>query len=508
MRKILKFLFSRVFFTAFLIFLQFIFFFYVLLYINSLGPYIYIILEAIALVSLLFVINSDYEYSFKLIWSIVILAVPILGVGLYLLIGNSKLTSKTLKKMYNVTEETNYLYKYDTTLKYKFENDSIQKQITYLTNKGFPVYNNSKAYYLSWGEIKWQEMLAELKKAQKFIFIEYFIVEEGLFWDSILEILEQKVKEGVEVRVMYDDFGCISTLPKKYYKTLEKKGIKAIAFNPLKLYFSVRFNNRDHRKICVIDGNTGFCGGINLADEYINEKERFGIWKDTALLIRGSAVWSLTLMFLQNWNTHRKEDADFEIYRPDPPTLELRQSDEFILPYGDSPLDLEPLGRNVYINMINNAKKYVYITTPYLICDQTIMHSLCQAAENGIDVRIITPGIYDKKMVSWLTKDSYRPLLKSGVKIYEYTPGFIHAKSFICDDNLCNVGTINMDYRSFYHHFECSTLVYNSNAVMNLKKDFFDTLDSCKQITPEELKRYNIFTKLVVKILKLFAPLM
>ena len=202
MRKILKFLFSRVFFTAFLIFLQFIFFFYVLLYINSLGPYIYIILEAIALVSLLFVINSDYEYSFKLIWSIVILAVPILGVGLYLLIGNSKLTSKTLKKMYNVTEETNYLYKYDTTLKYKFENDSIQKQITYLTNKGFPVYNNSKAYYLSWGEIKWQEMLAELKKAKKFIFIEYFIVEEGLFWDSILEILEQKVKEGVEVRVM------------------------------------------------------------------------------------------------------------------------------------------------------------------------------------------------------------------------------------------------------------------------------------------------------------------
>jgi cardiolipin synthase len=479
-----------------------------LLYINSLGPYIYIILEAIALVSLLFVINSDYEYSFKLIWSIVILAVPILGVGLYLLIGNSKLTSKTLKKMYNVTEETNYLYKYDTTLKYKFENDSIQKQITYLTNKGFPVYNNSKAYYLSWGEIKWQEMLAELKKAKKFIFIEYFIVEEGLFWDSILEILEQKIKEGVEVRVMYDDFGCISTLPKKYYKTLEKKGIKAIAFNPLKLYFSVRFNNRDHRKICVIDGNTGFCGGINLADEYINEKERFGIWKDTALLIRGSAVWSLTLMFLQNWNTHRKEDADFEIYRPDPPTLELRQSDEFILPYGDSPLDLEPLGRNVYINMINNAKKYVYITTPYLICDQTIMNSLCQAAENGIDVRIITPGIYDKKMVSWLTKDSYRPLLKSGVKIYEYTPGFIHAKVFVSDNDTATVGTINLDYRSLYHHFENGVFVYNNQVVWDIEKDFQETLAKCEKVSLTNLRSRSLIEQIVGKVLRLVAPLM
>ena len=508
MRKVLKFLFSRMFFTALLILFQFIFFFYVLIYINNLGPYIYILVEAIAILSLLIIINSDYEISFKLIWSIVILAVPILGVGLYLMVGNSKATSKRLRKMSKVIEDTNYLYKYDTTLKYKFENDSIQKQVTYLTNKGFPIYNNSKAYYLSWGEIKWQEMLAELKKATKFIFIEYFIVEEGLFWDSILEILEAKVKEGVEVRVMYDDFGCISTLPKKYYKTLEKKGIKAIAFNPLKLYFSARMNNRDHRKICVIDGNTAFCGGVNLADEYINEKERFGVWKDTALLIRGSAVWSLTLMFLQNWNTHRDDDPDFEIYRPDLPTLKLRQSEEFVLPYGDSPLDSESIGRNVYINMINNAKKYCYITTPYLICDATIMSALEQAALNGIDVRIITPGIYDKKMVSWLTKDSYRHLLKAGVKIYEYTPGFVHAKSFICDDNLCNVGTINMDYRSFYHHFECSTLVYNSQAVMNLKQDYFETLESCKQITTDDLKKYNFFTKLAVKILKLFAPLM
>ena len=508
MRKLLKFLFSRVFITAFLILLQFVFFFFVLLYINSLGPYLYIILEVIAILSLLFVINSNYEDSFKLIWSIVILAVPILGVGLFLMIGNSKFTSKRLRKMSNVLKETNYLYRYDTTLKYKFENDEVQKQVTYLTNKGFPIYNNSKAYYLSWGEIKWQEMLVELKKAKKFIFMEYFIVGEGIFWDSILEILEEKVKEGVEVRVMYDDFGCISTLPKKYYKKLEKKGIKAIAFNPLKAYFSVRINNRDHRKICVIDGNVGFCGGINLADEYINEKERFGVWKDTALLIKGNAVWSLTLMFLQNWNTHVKEDPDFEIYRPDPPTLELKESEEFVLPYGDSPLDSDPIGRNVYINMINNAKDYLYITTPYLICDQTIMNSLCQAALNGIDVRIITPGIYDKKFVSWLTKDSYRPLLDAGVKIYEYSPGFIHAKSFLCDDILCNVGTINMDYRSFYHHFECSTLVYNSEAVMNLKRDFFDTLDSCKPISKDDLKKYNIFTKLAVKILKLFAPLM
>ncbi len=508
MRKILKFLFSRMFITALLVLLQFAFFFYVLLYINSLGPYIYIFLEICAIFSLLFVINSNYEDSFKLIWSIVILAVPILGVGLFFYVGNSKLTSKRLKKMSSVYEETNYLYKYDTTLKYKFENDDIQKQITYLTNKGFPVYNNSKAYYLSWGEIKWQEMIVELKKAKRFIFLEYFIVEEGIFWDSILEILEQKVKEGVEVRVMYDDFGCINTLPHNYYKTLQKKGIKAIAFNPLKWYFSTRINNRDHRKILVIDGNVGFCGGVNLADEYINEKERFGVWKDTALLIKGSAVWSLTLMFLQNWNTHSKEDNDFEIYRPDPPTLELRESNEFVLPYGDSPLDQEPLGRNVYINMINNAKKYVYITTPYLICDEIIMNSLCQAAQNGIDVRIITPGIYDKKVVSWLTKDSYRVLLQNGVKIFEYTPGFVHAKSFICDDIICNVGTINMDYRSFYHHFECSTLVYNSQAVMNLKQDYFETLESCKKITADDLKKYNFFTKLAVKILKLFAPLM
>lgn len=507
MRKIVNFLFSRIFITALLVLLQFVFFFVLLVYLNEHTTIIYLLSELIAVITLIFIINSNMEDGFKLIWSVIILALPIIGIGLYTYVGNSKKASRRLRKIVNNYKETNAQYKNELSMNFKFENDYVQKQFTYLTNQGYPVYNNSNAYFLSWGEIKWQEMLVELKKAKHFIFMEYFIMEEGLFWDSILEILEQKVKDGVEVRVLYDDFGCAGKLPNKYYKTLEKKGIKCIAFNPLKLYFSTRMNNRDHRKICVIDGITGFCGGINLADEYINEKNRFGVWKDTAVLLRGDCVWSLTLMFLQNWNSHCKEDTDYTKYKA-AYKVEIKSTNEYIAAYGDTPFDDNPLGKHVYMNMINNAKKYLYLTTPYLICDHSIMNSLCLAAQSGVDVRIITPGIYDKKIVSWLTKDSYRVLLDAGVKIYEYTPGFIHSKTFVCDDILCNVGTINMDYRSFYHHFECSTLIYNSNAVLNLKKDFFDTLESCQEITQKDIKKRAFIIRIVVKILRLFAPLL
>lgn len=507
MRKLLRFMFSRLFITALMVVIQFLFIVSLVTLLAEYATYIFWLLEILAVISIVFVINSEMEDGFKLIWSIIILALPIAGITLYLFIGNTKLGSRRLRKIVHIYKETNHLYKSNITLKYNFENPSIQRQVTYLTNQGFPIYDNSKAHYMSWGEVKWVEMKEELKKAQKFIFMEYFILEEGIFWNSILEILEQKVKEGVEVRVMYDDLGCANKLPYGYQRTLEKKGIKCVVFNPLNFYYSARMNNRDHRKILVIDGNVGFCGGINLADEYINEVERFGRWKDTALLIKGDAVWSLTLMFLQNWNTHRDEDQDYELYKPDEPNEELKNSKEFVLPYGDSPFDNEPIGRNVYMNMINNAKKYLYLTTPYLIIDQAMMNSLCIAAKSGIDVRIITPGIYDKKMVSWLTKDSYKPLLEAGARIYEYTPGFIHAKSFLCDDIVCNVGTINMDYRSFYHHFECSTLIYNSSAVISLKKDFFDTLEDCTEITLNTIRKQGFFRSLMAKLLKLFAPL-
>ena len=312
----------------------------------------------------------------------------------------------------------------------------------------------------------------------------------------------------MEVRLIYDDFGCVTTLPYQYYKSLQQMGIKCAAFNQFRPVLNVILNNRDHRKIAVIDGHTAFTGGINLADEYINRKERFGHWKDSGICLHGEAVWSFTVMFLQMWSTITGMECDFESYRPEIYHEEAFKKDGFVQPYGDSPLDGETVGEHVYLNIISQAKKYLYIFTPYLIPDNETLTALCMAAKRGVDVRIVTPGIPDKKIVYILTQANYEILLESGVQIYQYTPGFIHSKSFVCDDEVATVGTINMDYRSMYLHFECGVWMYGSSAVAQVKEDALITFEQCEQINMDYCRKKNFAVRALRGALKFLAPLL
>ena len=329
-------------------------------------------------------------------------------------------------------------------------------------------------------------------------------------WDSILHILEEKVKEGVEVRVMYDDFGCMFKLPQGYEKTLINKGIKTQVFNPFNTILSPRFNNRDHRKICVIDGIIGFTGGINLADEYINETHRLGYWKDSAVMLRGRAVWSLAVQFLTIWNLSAKSQDTFEKYTPSLTPFDSVPDDGIVQPYSDIPMDSELVGETVYLNLINRAKRFVYITTPYLIVDNETLTALENAAKSGVDVRIITPHIPDKKIVFFMTRSYYKSLIDAGVKIYEYTPGFMHAKTLVSDGKYAVVGTINFDFRSLYLHLECAVWMYESRAVKEVTDDFYFTLSKCQKITAHDVNkgRFPLLKQFALSLLRVFAPLM
>ena len=381
---------------------------------------------------------------------------------------------------------------------------NFYNQTSYIyNNAGYPIYKNTYTEYLEVGEVYYKRLIEELKKAKKFIFMQYFIIEKGIFWNDILDVLKQKASEGLDVRVIYDDMGCIVTLPNKYYNELKKYGIKACSFNKFVPILTAKLNNRDHRKITVIDGNVGITGGINLADEYINKKVRFGHWKDNGILLKGDAVFNLTNIFLNLWDHINNTKEDLNKFKPD---INIKGSG-YVQPYDDSPFDDELVSENICLNMINKAKKYVYITTPYLIIDNELETALCIAAKSGIDVRIITPGIPDKKLVNEVTKAYYNNLLDNGVKIYEYTKGFIHAKTFLVDDEIATVGTVNLDYRSLHLHFECGTLLYKTDSIKNIKKDISETLEISKQITLKDTK-IGLFRSLKRAVLRLFAPLM
>ena len=335
----------------------------------------------------------------------------------------------------------------------------------------------------------------------------YFIIQEGAMWNDILKILIKKAQSGVLVRIIYDDMGCFLLLPKNYPEQLKKYGIECIVFNPFKPFLTVKQNNRDHRKIAVIDGKTAFTGGINLADEYINAIEKFGHWKDCAVMIQGDATWSFTVMFLQMWELCKNEPEDYQKYYPYENSTYTDKTTGYVQPYADSPMDTENVGEHVYLQIINNAKDYVYIYTPYLIIDDSMVSALTLAAKSGIDVRIITPHKWDRWVVHMTTRSYYRELIKAGVKIYEYSKGFLHAKTFVSDDMTATIGTTNLDFRSLYLHFECGVWLYNTTAVMELKNDFLHTLKECQPITLKECTP-NLFLRFFQDILRLFAPLM
>ncbi len=477
------------------------------------------VLTVVSLVVSLCILTRREKGAYKLTWIFVILAVPVFGVLLYLYVRLQSSNKFLNRRQAELSEHTRPLYGLDGMTDSAY-NDAVAAdprdltQLSYLKNfAGFPVYPATEAVYLSPGEEKFDCLIRELKKAKRYIFLEYFIIHEGLMWDTILDILREKVREGVEVRVMYDDIGCFLTLPKNYHKTLRGYGIKCTVFNPFRPVLSTIQNNRDHRKIVSIDGVVAFTGGVNLSDEYINAVQRFGHWKDAAVVLRGPAAWSMTLMFLEMWSLSGKNMADapenFSAYMPEyfPEPAQHEGGWGFVQPYCDSPMDSENVGEHVYLQILNHASDYVYISTPYLIVDDSMISALTLAAKSGVDVRIITPHTPDKRLVHTTTRSYYRDLIAAGVKIYEYSKGFIHSKTFVSDDRIATVGTTNLDFRSLYTHFECGACLYGSPAVAEIKQDYLNTLEQCQQITPEQC-RDNIFIRLFHSFLRLCAPLM
>lgn len=482
----------------------------------------YIIIEAImTLVSLfvvLYIINRPINPAYKLAWCIPILLAPILGGAFYLLLSVNQTRRKFRKGVRASVNESKKHFTQDPAIleELKENNPHTLPQANYIYNKAkYPVHKNQGAQYFSSGEEYFKQLLIELENAQKFIFLEFFIIQEGIFWDSILDILKRKATEGVEIKVIYDDMGSLQTLPPNYYRQLQSYGIEAHCFNPVSATLSLRQNNRDHRKIIVIDGHTCFTGGVNLADEYINKRQRInGHWKDTGIMLKGEATWNFTIMFLQFWEYLDETPVDYERYHIHPrqlPSMEETENihtDGYVQPYADNPLFSDIIAENVYLNMIHRATNYIYITTPYLIVDNEMITALTLAAASGVDVRIVTPHIPDKRTVFRLTRSFYEPLTKAGVKIYEYTPGFIHSKMMVVDDMYCVIGSINLDFRSLYLHFECATFLYHSSVIKEVKEDILKTIDVSEEITYEQCLALNKSHRFGLSLLRLFAPLL
>ena len=511
MKKLIDIVSSRIFLTAVAVLLQLAWIFAVLWGMGAFSGHLMNLISILSLILVLWIVNKKINPSYKLAWTILILAVPVFGVMIYLLFGQSRVARKMTQDSQMVLKKIANYIKEDKQTREDLEGTDLGASIqsAYIRDyAGFPVHENTSTKYYAVGDDMFIDMLEDLNKAEHYIFLEYFIIREGRMWGAILEVLEEKVKQGVDVRLIYDDMGCVNTLPSKYYKKLQAKGIKCAAFNPVRPILNIVLNNRDHRKILVIDGHTGYTGGLNLADEYINELERFGHWKDTGVRLYGQGVWNLTVMFLQMWSVITRTQVQFPAYGPYIYHTEEFENDGFVQPYGDSPLDGEVVGENVYLNMINQAKKYVYISTPYLIIDNEMMTALCLASKKGVDVRIITPGIPDKKMVFLLTQSYYEQLISAGVRIYEYTPGFIHAKNFVCDDEFAVVGTINLDYRSLYLHFECGVWMYQCQAVSQVKEDMLRTFEICEEIPLDWCLKQNVVRRAGQSILRLFAPML
>ncbi len=462
----------------------------------------------VSFLAALWIMSRRMEPGYKIAWLIPILLMPVFGGLFYLLVGGNGVSRRTRREMEDINRRSREILAGD------FHSDELMQseergagQARYLEHYACcPVYSSTEVFYFSQGEYAFAQMLTELEKAEKYIFLEYFIIQEGVLWGSILDILRRKAQQGVDVRVIYDDVGCMYTLPRDYPAALERMGIKCRVFSPLVPVLSIRQNNRDHRKIMVIDGKAAFTGGMNLADEYINQIERFGHWKDSAVLLRGDAVWSMTVMFLSMWSHYAGVEEAFEEFHPR--KWKQKEGAGWVQPYTDTPLDNEKVSQAVYLNLICKARHSIYITTPYLIVDEATNTALCNAAKCGVDVRIITPHIPDKRYVFEVTRAHYLPLLEAGVKIYEYTPGFIHAKNFVVDGEYATVGTVNLDYRSLFLHFENGVLLYHVPCIEDIQRDFLNTVEKSEEITLEKTRSKTVFGYLYRSVLRVFAPLM
>ena len=459
-----------------------------------------------ALGMVLYLFNSRLDPMSKLTWLVIVVPLPIFG-GLLFLFTQSELGLKTMKRRLRQLEaaDQNAIVQDEAVFADLAEKSPGAAALArYVASSGcYPVFPCGEAAYFPLGEDKFQRLLTELEKAEKYIYLEYFIISEGLMWGKILEILARKASQGVDVRVMYDGTCELALLPKGYAKKLRRLGIRCKVFSPVIPILSTHYNYRDHRKILVIDGHTAFTGGVNLSDEYINLTSRFGHWKDTAILVRGEAARSFARMFLQLWNITEKTPTPL----PEP-VRETPAGKGFVLPYSDSPLDSEKVGKRVYIDLLNRAQRYVHIMTPYLILDSELENALTYAAKRGVEVVLLLPGIPDKRIPYALAKSHYKALLEAGVRIFEYTPGFVHAKVFTVDDTEAVVGTINLDYRSLYHHFECAAYLWGADCIADIEADFSATLEKCRAVTPETVKKEKWWLRATGFLMKLVAPLL
>ena len=457
-----------------------------------------------------YILNSEMDNSAKITWMVTIAILPVVGVPLFFYVKSNIGHNALKKRVTHLTEEARGLQPQPLAAAQELaEADPGAASLArYLHGKGggFSVYRNTEVTYFPGGEAKFEELLRQLEKAEKYIFLEYFIIDEGLMWGRILEVLARKAAEGVDVRVMYDGTCEFTTLPRDYPGRLEKLGIQCRVFSPVQPFVSTHYNYRDHRKILVIDGKVGFTGGVNLADEYINHIEKYGRWKDAAVMLEGEAVRPLTILFLEMWSILR--EPEFEKFLSVPPHAVPAKG--FAAPYGDCPLDGERVGEMVYIDLLNRAKRYIHIMTPYLILDGELETALKFAAERGVDVHLILPHVPDKKFAYALAKTHYKSLLDSGVKISEWMRGFVHAKVFVVDDSEAVVGTINLDYRSLYHHFENAVWMKDTACIPAIEEDFQKTLEFCRDVEPtrESIWEGNVLLHLAGILLKVIAPLL
>ncbi len=484
-------------------------------YNSKVGVAVQLVVSALALVCVLYVINKNDRLSGKLNWVLIILIFPVFGVPLYLLGGEGR-PARRLKKKLDKSKEENR-QELSALLGGREEELPARRKdgVSYYLSRqaGYPAFTEGELVYYDSGEKIFPEMRRAIASAKKYILVEYFIIAHGKMWGEIVKLLLEKAAAGVQVRIIYDDFGSITTLPPSYDRYLESlhENIRAMAFNEVVPIFDLRMNNRDHRKMLVVDGEIAFTGGINLADEYIGEKLRFGYWKDSGIKLTGRGAFSFTVMFFDIWNAFRKDKESLESYLPEGFDADLppsnKQSGGIIHPYDDSPLDKRCVAERVYVDILDRAVKYAYIFTPYLLPDDAIRTAMIRAAERGVDVRIVTPGIPDKKMIYRLTRANYAPLLAAGVRIYEYTPGFIHSKSIVSDDECAVVGTINFDCRSLYLHFENAVYFSDLDAVLEVKRDCEETFALSFERTEENSKR-GFVGRFVDSVLRVFESLM
>ena len=496
-------------FSIAIILIELVLVFGIILYMSQIAPIIWVTLVFfISVATVIAIVNRSMTPESKVTWLIVTF-MPVFGPLLYLMFGERRLSKKELKQL----QELNSIASHENNgrqlhLQLQETDKSAYGIINALLHmdSNAEVYEHTDSQFFANGEEMWQQMLEDLKRAKKFIFLEYYIVEEGLMWDSMLEILEEKAAQGVEVKMLYDDIGCMVTLPGDYTVYLRSKGIEAHKFNKVIPRMTVAYNNRDHRKILVIDGQISYTGGINLADEYINQIERFGHWKDSGIRIDGPATQAFTRLFLMNWYINRGEISDFDQYHLENQT---RSGSGLCIPYGSGPKPIYQMkvGKIVYQNLINQAEDFVYITTPYLIIDYDLTEDIKNVAMRGVDVRIVTPHIPDKKLIQLVTRGAYPDLLSAGVRIFEYTPGFIHSKQMIVDDRFAAVGTINLDYRSLVHHYENAVLLYKTESIADIRKDFEEIFEQSQEIFSDTINP-TWYQMMIKEVTQLFAPML